>query len=147
MRCDCREPEATGSLCGAAGHEACERCGKCNGWIVSDPSLTHVVHDDEEAAELQVEISDHFKRILVRALAVAYDALPVVALDQPGVILQAARENDKRPAYLVLGVPDEIVKNQTGDPEQRDLILLVHVTRSLQRKIEGAEKAIIASPN
>lgn len=98
---------------------------------------------DDEAAAFHREVTTHLKRLLIRALGANFDGLPVIALDMPGVLLAARRANDKHGGEIILGVPDELVRNLMGDPEKRDLVLLVHVPRSLQNKIEGLEAAII----
>lgn len=42
---------------------------------------------------------------------------------------EMARQNDKRDAYVKVGVDDELVKNLTGDRDRRDLVFLVRLPR------------------
>ena len=52
------------------------------------------------------------------------------------LITESARKNDKRPAFVKLSVPDEVVKQLRGRPgEDTDLVLLVRVPKEvLQRQ-------------
>lgn len=52
------------------------------------------------------------------------------------LVTESARKNDKRPAFVKLSVPDEIVKQLRGRPgDDADLVLLVRVPREvLQRQ-------------
>ena len=52
------------------------------------------------------------------------------------LVTESARKNDKRPAFVKLSVPDEIVKQLRGRPgEDTDLVLLVRVPKEvLQRQ-------------
>jgi hypothetical protein len=47
------------------------------------------------------------------------------------VLLDSARENPKRPAYVKLAVPDAVVKAVRGSAEQSDLVLLVRVPKEV----------------
>ena len=47
------------------------------------------------------------------------------------LMLDSARQNKKRAAYLKLAVPDEVVKTLRGDKDSRDLVLLVRVPREI----------------
>jgi len=51
------------------------------------------------------------------------------------LVTDSARKNDKRPAFVKLSVPDDIVKQLRGRPEDTDLVLLVRVPKEvLQRQ-------------
>ena len=50
------------------------------------------------------------------------------------LIMESARQNAKRPAYLKLAVPDEVVKSLRGRQADRDLVLLVRVPREILKR-------------
>jgi len=51
------------------------------------------------------------------------------------LVTESARKNDKRPAFVKLSVPDEVVKQLRGRPDDTDLVLLVRVPKEvLQRQ-------------
>ncbi len=60
------------------------------------------------------------------------DTLPIDRL-----VIDSARQNSKRPAYLKLAVPDDIVKTLRGRAESRDLLMLVRVPKDIQDR-EGS---------
>jgi hypothetical protein len=71
------------------------------------------------------------------ALAFALEKYPqqVEAVPLRRLLLDSARENPKRPAYVKLAVPDEVVKSVRGSAEDGDLVLLVRVPKEvLQRQ-------------
>ena len=47
------------------------------------------------------------------------------------LVLESARQNEKRPAYVKLAVPDEVVKGLRGRADEGDLVLLVRVPREV----------------
>jgi hypothetical protein len=53
------------------------------------------------------------------------------------LLVEAARQNDKRPAYVKLAVPDEVVKGLRGGREERDLVLLVRVPKEVLERSES----------
>jgi len=65
-------------------------------------------------------------RFALEKYADRVEALPV---DQ--LVMDSARRNEKRPAYVKLAVPDEMVKSLRGDRGSADLILLVRVPREV----------------
>jgi len=102
---------------------------------------------ESEHEERLAEIRRYLRRMLVLALGrLREEDLTLLALDQPGLIVGARRQNDKHGAEIVLGVPDEVVVNQLGDIEKRDLIVLVHLPNSAKRSLEGAAKALVLTP-
>lgn len=77
------------------------------------------------------------RRDPVEALTFALDKYPqqVEAVPVRSLLLDSARENPKRPAYVKLAVPDVVVKSMRGAAEDGDLVLLVRVPREvLQRQ-------------
>ena len=56
------------------------------------------------------------------------------------LLLESARQNPKRPAYIKLAVPDEMVKQLRGQREQRDLVMLLRVPREV---LDRADSPII----
>jgi hypothetical protein len=71
------------------------------------------------------------------ALAFALEKYPerveMVPLEQ--LVTESARKNDKRPAYVKLDVPDEVVKSLRGRAEERDVLLLVRVPREVTERM------------
>lgn len=78
-----------------------------------------------------------------QALTFALEKYPqrvsTVPLDQ--LMLDSARGNDKRPAYVKLAVPDETVKALRGPADKsKDLLLLVSVPKDI---LERSDSRII----
>jgi len=55
----------------------------------------------------------------------------VETIDLRRLVMESARQNPKRPAYVKLAVPDEIVKSLRGTGEEGDLLLLVRIPRDV----------------
>jgi hypothetical protein len=72
---------------------------------------------------------DDPRRLLSYALETYPDRVEIAPVDQ--LILEAARRNDKRPAYLKLAVPDEVVKQLRGPRQGHDLVFLLRVPREV----------------
>lgn len=53
------------------------------------------------------------------------------------LVVESARQNEKRPAYVKLAVPDEVVKGLRGRPGEGDLLLLVRVPREVLERQES----------
>ncbi len=53
------------------------------------------------------------------------------------LVLDSARQNEKRSAYLKLAVPDQVVKTLRGDKDARDLVLIVRVPREIVDRVES----------
>jgi len=68
-----------------------------------------------------------------QALTFALEKYPerveMIAVDR--LVIESARQNEKRPAYLKLAVPDAVVKSLKGREDDRDLVLLVRVPREV----------------
>jgi len=111
--------------------------------VNGEPSISEAEHEARLA-----EIRHYLRRMLVLALGrIPEDSLTLLALDQPGLVVAARRANDKHGAEVVLGVPDELVVNQAGRIEDRDLVVLIHITNSAKRSLEGEAKALVLLPN
>jgi len=50
------------------------------------------------------------------------------------LMIDSARQNPKRPAYVKLAVPDEMVKSLRGSRQQDDLVLLVRIPKDVQER-------------
>lgn len=63
------------------------------------------------------------------ALRFALDKYPekIELVPVEKLVIDSARQNEKRPAYLKLAVPDEMVKSVRGKREDRDVVLLVRI--------------------
>ena len=74
-----------------------------------------------------------------KSLAYALEKYPerveMVPLEQ--LVTESARQNPKRPAYVKLDVPDDLVKSLRGREETRDLVLLVRVPREVLERSES----------
>ncbi|HSU84286.1 MAG TPA: hypothetical protein VLR69_17850 [Thermoanaerobaculia bacterium] len=74
-----------------------------------------------------------------KALAYALEKYPerveMVPLEQ--IVTDSARQNPKRPAYVTLAVPDEVVKSLKGNRDDRDLVLLVRVPKEILERSES----------
>lgn len=76
-----------------------------------------------------------------KALSYALEKYPerveMVPIEE--LVTDSARQNPKRPAYVTLSVPDEIVKNLKGSRgnEERDLVLLVRVPKEILERSES----------
>jgi hypothetical protein len=53
------------------------------------------------------------------------------------LVTDSARQNPKRPAYVTLQVPDEVVKGLRGRQEDTDLVLLVVVPKQVLERSES----------
>lgn len=73
-----------------------------------------------------------------RALSYALERFPerVESVPVHELLLESARQNPKRPAYLKLAVPDEVVKSVRGG-SGGDLVLLVRVPREVLERRES----------
>lgn len=78
---------------------------------------------------------DDPRRILAFALEKYPERLELVPVDE--LVMESARQNEKRPAFVKLAVPDELVKSLRGGREERDLVLLVRVPREITGRAES----------
>jgi len=51
------------------------------------------------------------------------------------LVMDSARQNDRRPAYVKLAVPDEVVKNLRGNRENQDMVLLVRIPAEVNERV------------
>jgi hypothetical protein len=74
-----------------------------------------------------------------KALAYALEKYPerveMVPIEQ--IVTDSARQNPKRPAYVTIAVPDEVVKSLKGSRDDRDLVLLVRVPKEILERSES----------
>ena len=74
-----------------------------------------------------------------KALAYALEKYPerveMVPIEQ--IVTDSARQNPRRPAYVTLAVPDEVVKSLKGNRDDRDLVLLVRVPKEILERWES----------
>lgn len=74
----------------------------------------------------------------LQALAYALERYPekLEAAPVQSLLLESARQNPKRPAYLKLAVPDEVVKSVRG-AAGGDLVLLVRLPKEVLERRES----------
>lgn len=75
-----------------------------------------------------------------QSLAFALEKYPekVQATPVEQLLMESARHNDKRPAYVKLAVPDDVVKALRGSADKRkDLLLLVSIPKEVQERSES----------
>jgi hypothetical protein len=53
------------------------------------------------------------------------------------LLMDSARQNDRRPAFVKLAVPDEVVKSLRGKRENQDLILLVRIPAEVSDRVDS----------
>lgn len=73
-------------------------------------------------------------------LAFALEKYPerVQAIDLAELVIESARQNPKRPAYVKVAVPDEWVKSLRGSREGTARFLLVEVPREVEERSESS---------
>jgi len=64
----------------------------------------------------------------------------VDSVDVRELLMESARQNPKRPAYIQLAVPDEVVKSLRGRRDDGDLVLLVRIPKEV---VERQDSRII----
>lgn len=71
-----------------------------------------------------------------RTLAFALEKYPerVHAIDLAELVIESARQNPKRPAYVKVAVPDEWVKSLRGPRDGANRYLLVEVPREVEER-------------
>lgn len=73
--------------------------------------------------------------LLSFALAKYPESVEVVPVAE--LLTDSARQNDRRPAYLTLAVPDEVVKGLRGPDSEREALFLVRVPREVAGRSES----------
>lgn len=53
------------------------------------------------------------------------------------LLMDSARQNDRRPAFIKLAVPDEMAKALRGKREGQDLVLLVRIPADVGNRIDS----------
>ena len=53
------------------------------------------------------------------------------------LLLDSARQNEKRPAYVKLAMADELVKSLRGQRQQKDVLLLVRIPGEVLERSES----------
>ncbi|MCP4202932.1 MAG: hypothetical protein GY769_13500 [bacterium] len=53
------------------------------------------------------------------------------------LLMDSARQNAKRPAYVKLAVPDDLVKALRGSVEGKEMLLLVSVPREIESRADS----------
>ena len=53
------------------------------------------------------------------------------------LLMDSARQNDRRPAYVKLAVPDDVVKALRGNREGQDTVLLVRIPAEVNERVES----------
>jgi hypothetical protein len=51
------------------------------------------------------------------------------------LVTESARQNEKRPAYVKLALPDDVVKGLRGRQGEHDLVLLVRVPKEIVERV------------
>ena len=74
-----------------------------------------------------------------QALAFALEKYPerVELAPLRDLMMDSARQNAKRPAYVKLAVPDDVVKSLRGSRDSDDLVLLVRIPKAVQERAES----------
>jgi hypothetical protein len=74
-----------------------------------------------------------------KSLAYALEKYPerVEMIPIRELVTESARQNDKRPAFVKLAVPDHLVKGLRGRQEEQDLVLLVVVPKEVLERSES----------
>ena len=75
------------------------------------------------------------QKALTYALEKYPDRVELVPIEQ--IVTDSARQNARRPAYVTLAVPDEVVKSLKGARDDRDLVLLVRVPKEILERSES----------
>lgn len=79
---------------------------------------------------------DDPRKALEFALEKYPEKVELMAIEQ--LVIESARQNAKRPAYVKLAVPDDVVKGLKGAPRaEQDLVLLVRLPREVLRRSES----------
>ena len=76
---------------------------------------------------------------LVKKLQFALEKYPqqVELVPVADLLLDSARQNEKRPAYVKLAMADELVKSLRGQRQQQDVLLLVRIPSDVLERSES----------
>ena len=78
---------------------------------------------------------DDPRELLSYALSTYPDRVEIAPVER--LLLESARQNPKRPAYLKLAVPDDLVKQLRGRDAERDVVLLLRVPKEVLHRAES----------
>ncbi len=76
---------------------------------------------------------------LVKKVQFALDKYPqqVELVEVADLLLDSARQNEKRPAFVKLALADELVKSLRGQRQQKDVLLLVRIPGEVLERSES----------
>lgn len=76
---------------------------------------------------------------LIKSLQFALDkyAQRVEIAPVRDLLMDSARRNDRRPAYVKLALPDEVVKMLRGNRENQDMVLLVRIPAEVSDRVDS----------
>jgi len=76
---------------------------------------------------------------LVKQLQFALEKYPqqVELVEVADLLLDSARQNEKRPAFVKLAIADELVKSLRGQRQQKDVLLLVRIPGEVLERSES----------
>ena len=63
------------------------------------------------------------------------EKVEIVPVDE--LMLDSARKNDRRPAWVKLALPDEVVRSLRGRPENREIVYLVRIPQDVSERAES----------
>lgn len=75
---------------------------------------------------------ENLAQTLLFALQKYPQLIELAAVDE--LVLDSARQNDRRPAFLKLAVPDDLVKALRRRREARDTVLLVRIPAEVEKR-------------
>ena len=120
---------ATGDDSGVSGEDRAGEDGEVSG--------------NRKEAETEVR-APSVANFLVAALQSSHDGMEVYLANN---IIGAARQNEKRPAYLQWSVDDSAVVNVTGEPDRQDWFFMLRIPRDLVNELTGKQpKSLIIQP-
>ena len=76
---------------------------------------------------------------LLKTLRFALEKYPqrVDVAPVENLLLDSARMNEKRPAFIKLAVPDEVVKALRGSRDKRDQVVLVRIPSDIGERVDS----------
>lgn len=104
-----------------------------------DPELEPAEEESREAIENRFDL----RQLLTRAMAQHSGRLSLFSIE--GLLMDAARQNEKRPAYIKIATTDSVVKNLYGDPRFLDSYLMVRIPRDVVDEL-NEPKSLIHRP-
>lgn len=76
---------------------------------------------------------------LIKSLQFALEKYPekIEIASARDLLLDSARQNPRRPAYLKLAVPDAVAKAMRGSRKDQDLVLLVRIPAEVTERVDS----------